>query len=150
MKKILLLLLFLFCTISFAQEGYRLKTNLYRDILEFTLKAQDINAIARGLEKVGFDVESSNVISNDGNYSTTQYEIGNDEHILISKSRNFGDTQKIIFLHQTDIFNFIIDYLNTYASIYKPNQIWYNKNKNVAFTYRVDDNTVAILEIVKL
>lgn len=150
MKKILLLLLFLFCTISFAQEGYRLKTNLYRDILEFTLKASDINAIAQGLEKVGFDVESSNVISNDGNYSTTQYEIGNDEHILISKSRNFGDTQKIIFLHQTDVFNFIIDYLNTYASIYKPNQIWYNKNKNVAFTYRVDDNTVAILEIVKL
>lgn len=151
MKKLFLLTSILFFSISSAQnEGYRLKTNLYESILEYSLKASDINAIANGIEKVGFTVVSSNVISDDGTYITTQFLIGDDEHILISKSRNFGDTQKIIFLHQTNIFNFIIHYLNTNASIYKPNQIWYNRNKNVAFIYTTKDNIVAILEIVKL
>ena len=111
MKKLFLLTSILFFSISSAQnEGYRLKTNLYESILEYSLKASDINAIANGIEKVGFTVVSSNVISDDGTYITTQFLIGDDEHILISKSRNFGDTQKIIFLHQTNIFNFIIHY----------------------------------------
>ena len=82
MKKILFIIVVLLYSLSFAQEGYRLKTNMYRDILSFVLKASDIDAIGNGLEKVGYSLINSTT-SNDGSYYSKEYDMSDGEKLII-------------------------------------------------------------------
>lgn len=149
MKKTLFIIVVFLSSLSFAQEGYRLKTNMYRDILSFVLKASDIDAIGNGLERVGYKL-INNTTSNDGSYYSKEYDMSDGEKLIISRYSSTGSVYKIYLIHQTNIFNFVIDFLDNNANVYKPNQVWYNKYKNVGITYSIEDNTVAILQILKL
>lgn len=149
MRKIFTIFLMVVSVITFGQEGMRLKTNMYRDILSFVLKASDIDTVGNGLEKIGFD-NTSKTTSNDGKFLNNEYEIPGNEKIIVTRYKTTGLVYKVYLIHQMDIFNFITNELDESANIYKPNQIWYNKNRNIAFTYTINDNIVAVLELLAL
>ena len=135
--------------ITFGQEGIRLKTNMYRDILSFVLRASDINTVGNGLEKIGFD-NTNKTTSKDGKFLNSEYEIPGNEKIIVTRYKTTGLVYKVYLIHQMDIFNLITNELDERANVYIPNQIWYNKNRNIAFTYTINDNTVAVLELLAL
>ena len=147
--KLLLILCLISGIFSYSQQGVELKKNLYKDILNFAIKAPNLNSIGDGLEKVGFKISDTST-SNDGKFITTTYNLPDNERLLIIRAISNSSVYKIYFVQKLDISYFIIDYLGSIANTYEPNHIWYNNERTVLYSYKIDSNTGGLLELTSL
>ncbi len=141
---LVIIAIFIFLGLSAQQEeGYRLKQNVYESILDALFDAKNLNVFDYQMNQVDFE-RKARVFSSDRKTYSIETILPENEKMLTSYLYPSGEVIRVSFLHHTDLYHYIENYLNQNAK--KEGNLWANYKGTIILSYEIE-GAVALLNV---
>lgn len=148
MKTKLTILIILCFGIANAQEGYELKTKMYKSVLDLVMKSTSIDKIANDLKMTDLKSYPVENTGNNDSYSVI-LELAENDKIMLTYLYSDNKIYQISLIHSKEISNYIINYLDYNTSNHTENEVWFKRNSDLMFRYKIKGQ-IAVLEMNRL